>query len=106
FLFQAPPPTATYPLSLRDALPTSELAATRADFPILDGRVNGRPLVYLDSAATSQRPRQVLDAERAYVLGTNAAVHRGAHTLAAEDRKSTRLNSSHAQISYAVCCLT
>ncbi|GMA91418.1 hypothetical protein GCM10025869_19470 [Homoserinibacter gongjuensis] len=62
----------------------AELAAIRADFPILDGRVNGRLLVYLDSAATSQRPRQVLDAERAYVLGTNAAVHRGAHTLAAE----------------------
>jgi cysteine desulfurase/selenocysteine lyase len=43
----------------------AELAAIRADFPILDGRVNDHPLVYLDSAATSQRPRQVLDAEHA-----------------------------------------
>lgn len=73
-------PVSSEPQPFDDA----ELAAIRADFPILDGRVNDRPLVYLDSAATSQRPRQVLDAERAYVLGTNAAVHRGAHTLAAE----------------------
>jgi cysteine desulfurase/selenocysteine lyase len=62
----------------------AELAAIRADFAILGERVNRHPLVYLDSAATSQRPRQVLDAERAYVEHLNAAVHRGAHTLAAE----------------------
>ncbi|MGC5221617.1 aminotransferase class V-fold PLP-dependent enzyme [Micromonospora sp. DT81.3] len=46
--------------------------------------MSGHPLVYLDSAATSQKPRAVLDAERAYYEGANAAVHRGAHTLAAE----------------------
>ncbi|RZS43783.1 cysteine desulfurase/selenocysteine lyase [Herbihabitans rhizosphaerae] len=51
----------------------------RADFPILS-----RPLVYLDSAATSQRPRQVLDAERTFAETSNAAVHRGAHRLAVE----------------------
>jgi cysteine desulfurase/selenocysteine lyase len=62
----------------------AELTAIRADFPILGERVNGHPLVYLDSGATSQRPRQVLDAERDYVERANAAVHRGAHTLAAE----------------------
>ena len=62
----------------------AELAAIRADFAILAERVNGHPLVYLDSAATSQRPRAVLDAERSYVESANAAVHRGAHTLAAE----------------------
>lgn len=62
----------------------AELAAIRADFPILAERVNGYPLVYLDSAATSQRPRQVLDAERDYAEHRHAAVHRGAHTLAAE----------------------
>lgn len=62
----------------------AELAALRDDFPILAERVNGHPLVYLDAAATSQRPRQVLDAERAFALHANAAVHRGAHTLAAE----------------------
>ncbi|MET0590273.1 MAG: cysteine desulfurase [Naasia sp.] len=56
----------------------------RADFPLLASTVHGRPLVYLDSGATSQRPLQVLDAERDYVLRGNAAVHRGAHHLAAE----------------------
>ena len=56
----------------------------RADFPILDRRVDGHPLVYLDSAATSQKPRAVIDAEVAFLTNENAAVHRGAHTLAAE----------------------
>ena len=45
---------------------------------------DGQPLVYLDSGATSQRPRQVLDAERAFLEQHNAAVHRGAHQLAEE----------------------
>ena len=57
----------------------------RADFPILSRTVrDGRPLVYLDSGATAQRPRQVLDAERAFLEQHNAAVHRGAHQLAEE----------------------
>ena len=56
----------------------------RADFPILAEHVNGVPLVYLDSAATSQKPRAVIDAEVAFLTRSNAAVHRGAHTLAAE----------------------
>jgi cysteine desulfurase/selenocysteine lyase len=57
----------------------------RADFPILSRTVRaGKPLVYLDSGATSQRPRQVLDAERAFIEQHNAAVHRGAHQLAEE----------------------
>ncbi|MDT7581324.1 MAG: cysteine desulfurase / selenocysteine lyase [Pseudonocardiales bacterium] len=60
-------------------------ATVRADFPILSRTVrDGRPLVYLDSGATSQRPRQVLDAERAFLEQHNAAVHRGAHQLAEE----------------------
>ena len=62
-----------------------DVQKVRADFPILSRRVrNGRPLVYLDSGATSQRPRQVLDAERAFLEQHNAAVHRGAHLLAEE----------------------
>jgi cysteine desulfurase / selenocysteine lyase len=62
-----------------------DTAAIRADFPILSRTVRGgRPLVYLDSGATSQRPRQVLDAERAFTERHNAAVHRGAHQLAEE----------------------
>jgi cysteine desulfurase/selenocysteine lyase len=54
---------------------------TRPDFPILDQLVNGKPLVYLDNGATSQKPRQVIDALSAYYLRDNANVHRGLHTL-------------------------
>lgn len=61
-----------------------DAAALREDFPILAEQVNGHRLVYLDSGATSQRPLPVLDAERDFILHSNAAVHRGAHTLAAE----------------------
>jgi len=62
-----------------------DVARLRADFPILARTVRGgQPLVYLDSAATSQKPLQVLDAERAFYLQHNAAVHRGAHQLAEE----------------------
>jgi len=56
----------------------------RADFPILSRTVRGVPLVYLDSGATSQKPSQVLDAERHFYENSNAAVHRGAHALAEE----------------------
>ncbi|MFJ2551129.1 aminotransferase class V-fold PLP-dependent enzyme [Microbacterium sp. NPDC087591] len=65
-------------------LSEDEVRRIREDFPILQTRVNGHPLAYLDSGATSQRPFAVLDAERDYAATTNAAVHRGAHTLAAE----------------------
>ncbi|TDP92123.1 cysteine desulfurase [Labedaea rhizosphaerae] len=62
-----------------------DVAALRADFPILGRTVrDGKRLVYLDSGATSQRPRQVLDAEREFLEQHNAAVHRGAHQLAEE----------------------
>ncbi|GIV17647.1 MAG: cysteine desulfurase [Armatimonadota bacterium] len=63
---------------------TYDLQAIRADFPILQRRVNGHPLVYLDNAATSQKPRQVIDALLHYYEHTNANVHRGLHTLAEE----------------------
>jgi cysteine desulfurase/selenocysteine lyase len=62
-----------------------ELAHIRADFPVLARRVHGDvPLVYLDSSATAQRPTPVLDAERAFLETSYAAVHRGAHALAEE----------------------
>lgn len=64
--------------------PTLDPTALRADFPILATRIGDAPLVYLDSAATSQKPRAVIDAEVAFLTTANAAVHRGAHTLAAE----------------------
>lgn len=62
-----------------------DVARIREDFPILSRTVrDGRPLVYLDSAATSQKPIQVLEAEAEYYRTCNAAVHRGAHQLAEE----------------------
>ena len=62
-----------------------DVARIRKDFPILERTVrNDRPLVYLDSAATSQKPTSVLDAERAFYETSNAGVHRGAHQLAEE----------------------
>ncbi|MEO0055937.1 MAG: hypothetical protein RLZZ50_1884 [Verrucomicrobiota bacterium] len=54
---------------------------TRPDFPVLHQQVNGKPLVYLDSGATSQKPRQVLAAVDAYYTRDNANVHRGLHAL-------------------------
>ena len=67
------------------ALSATELAAVRADFPLLRRTVRGgRPLVYLDSAATSQKPEVVIDAELDFYTQRNAAVHRGAHMLAEE----------------------
>lgn len=62
----------------------TDLRALRADFPILAREVNGHPLAYLDSAATTQKPVAVLDAMRSYYENSNANVHRGAHTLATE----------------------
>ncbi len=59
-----------------------DVARIRADFPILDQVVNGRPLVYLDNAATTQKPRAVIDALVRYYETTNANIHRGIHTLA------------------------
>ena len=55
----------------------------RQQFPILDQQVHGHPLVYLDSAATAQKPLAVIDAVRDFYLKDNAGVHRGAHELAA-----------------------
>src|SRR4051794_8140305 len=53
----------------------------RKDFPILDQSVNGHPLVYLDSSATSQKPIQVIETVEAYYKEINSNVHRGVHTL-------------------------
>lgn len=57
------------------------LEALRADFPVLDQSVNGHPLVYLDNAATTQKPRAVIEALVHYYERDNANVHRGIHTL-------------------------
>jgi len=71
------PPTRS-PLALTDV----EVERIRNDFPVLAQRVNGHPLTYLDSGATSQNPISVMEAEQEYYEQRNAAVHRGAHTLA------------------------
>ena len=56
-------------------------SALRADFPILDQQVHGQPLIYFDNAATTQKPRAVLEALRHYYEHDNANVHRGIHEL-------------------------
>jgi len=61
-----------------------DVKAIRSDFPILDVEVNGRRLVYLDSASSSQKPRQVLDAMTRYYETTHANVHRGVYAIAEE----------------------
>ena len=61
-----------------------DIAAVRQDFPILKREVHGNPLVYLDNAATSQKPASVIDALSRYYREYNANVHRGVHTLAEE----------------------
>jgi cysteine desulfurase/selenocysteine lyase len=60
------------------------VSAARSEFPILSRQVNGRPLVYLDSAASAQKPRAVIDAMVRSMEGSYANVHRGLHTLANE----------------------
>ncbi|GAB4513628.1 MAG: cysteine desulfurase [Allomuricauda sp.] len=63
---------------------TLDIQAIRKDFPILHRKVNGQPLVYLDNAATSQTPQQVIDVIVDYYQGYNANIHRGVHTLSQE----------------------
>lgn len=71
--------------SVGKPLDVADLARIRADFPILSRVMRGgNQLAYLDSGATSQRPLQVLDAERDFLLTSNGAVHRGAHQLMEE----------------------
>ncbi len=60
------------------------IAEVRAQFPILGREVNGHPLVYLDNAATTQKPNSVIDSLSAYYQGYNSNIHRGVHTLANE----------------------
>ncbi|MBS1230802.1 MAG: cysteine desulfurase [Proteobacteria bacterium] len=66
---------------LREAATPADVARWRDDFPILQETISGEPLVYLDNAATTQKPQSVLAAEADYYRHTNANVHRGVHTL-------------------------
>ena len=61
-----------------------DVAAIRQDFPLLDRSVNGHPLVYLDSAASSQKPRAVIESQREYLSHFHSNIHRGVHSLATQ----------------------
>ncbi|HLK33858.1 MAG TPA: aminotransferase class V-fold PLP-dependent enzyme, partial [Terriglobales bacterium] len=73
--------TDVHPVSPAAAHAGYDVQRVRRDFPILDQKVNGKPLVYLDNAATTQKPQQVLDAIVRYYSEDNANVHRGVHQL-------------------------
>ncbi|MDX1458776.1 MAG: cysteine desulfurase [Marinobacter sp.] len=68
-------------MALSSAQATLDVAAIRRDFPILDQKVNGKPLVYLDNGASAQKPQVVLEAMDRYYREMHSNVHRGAHTL-------------------------
>lgn len=89
-----------------NSVSTYDVAKVRADFPILNQQVNGHPLVYLDNAATTQKPQAVIDALVHYYTHDNSNVHRGAHTLsdratakfeAARKKVADFINANHAQ---------
>jgi len=86
--------------------PSFDVERVRADFPILARTVHGKPLVYLDNAATTQKPQVVLDALLRYYCGINANVHRGVHELserateayeAARERIRQFFNAGHSR---------
>jgi cysteine desulfurase/selenocysteine lyase len=86
----SPPATPTAPAGALDApagmaFPTEifDVKTVRKDFPVLDQRVHGQQLIWLDNAATTQKPQVVIDRLAAYYENDNSNVHRGAHTLAA-----------------------
>src|SRR5436309_5501867 len=69
--------------------------ALREDFPILRERAHGHPLIYFDSAATSQKPQAVLDALRNYYEHNNANVHRGLHELSSRATEAYETSRRH-----------
>lgn len=84
--------------ALAKNISTLDFAAIRKDFPILDQEVNGYPLVYLDNAATTQKPQSVIKSLEDYYSSNNSNVHRGAHTLsdrATADFENARVDVQH-----------
>lgn len=75
---------------------TFDVKKIRADFPVLDQIVNDEPLIYLDNAATTQKPQAVLDVLNHYYLQDNANVHRGVHTLA--ERATTEFEAARKKV--------
>ncbi len=80
-IVDAPPPPEAAPVEEQQSTARVDWARIRADFPILQRTVHGKPLVYLDSTATSQKPQAVLDAMDSYYRTTNANIHRGVYEL-------------------------
>src|SRR5262249_4550027 len=72
----------------RAPTPAFDIARVRADFPILSQKVHGRPLVYLDNAATTQKPRSVIEAEKNLYERYYANIHRGVHWLSVESTEA------------------
>ena len=85
-----------------------DIQKIRADFPILSQKVNGKPLVYFDNGATSQKPQVVIDAISNYYSEINANIHRGVHTLsqlatdAYEASRNTIQNHLNAKHNYEI----
>ncbi len=88
---------------------SNNIVQLRAQFPILNQKINGKPLVYLDNAATSQKPQRVIDAINKYYTEYNSNIHRGAHHLAQlateayENSRTTiakHLNASEREINF------
>jgi cysteine desulfurase/selenocysteine lyase len=85
-------------MSVTVAIPKPlDIAAVRQEFPILKREVKGRPLIYLDNAATSQKPRQVIEALVQYYSTQNANIHRGIHSLAEEATAAYELSRDSVQ---------
>ena len=75
--------------------PTLDVERLKADFPILSQKIGGYPLVYLDNAATTQKPRSVLNAIIEYYRKDNANIHRGLHTLAERATEAYEYTRGH-----------
>ena len=75
--------------------PVFDVQEFRAQFPILKELVHGKPLVYFDNAATSQKPRRVIKAESAYYATINSNVHRGVHTLSTKATEAQEAARGH-----------
>src|SRR5580698_1639829 len=90
----APSPQPSPPTRAREK--SIDWAKLRADFPILDQRVHGHPLIYFDNAASSQKPRAVIEALNYYYDHDNANVHRGIHELS--NRATNEFEASRARV--------
>jgi len=90
------PTTTALPRGKREAVPVFDVHQLRKDFPLLQHKIRGKPLVYLDNAASTQKPQVVIDALRHYYEYDNANVHRGVHLLS--ERATQKLEDSREKV--------